>query len=171
VRALVLVSAAAASHASGGTSTVEARLLQGLSLPVVQPLAAATFSQAMRTYSAKDGAEEAFAPDPVDPGYERRLLSVTMRHDDLDALAGQRLAAGGVIDDLQAEDLREIDVPAVVIHGRDDRLVDARVGREIAAALPGARLELVSGGHMVPYVHAALVARAAGTCAGACGTH
>lgn len=169
VRRLVLVAAAATSDELGARAKAQARFVQALSLPVVQPLADLTFSQSARTYSAKQGAKEAFHPDPVAPGYEDRLLSVTMRHDDLDALAGEQLAAEDVIDDLQPHDLRRIDVPATVIHGRDDQLVDVRVGREIASALPRARLELVAGGHMVPYTHPEVVAAA--TCAGECGTH
>lgn len=170
VERLVLAAAAAAGQESSTAEALQARLVQTLSLPVVQPLADATFSQAMRTVSAKQGAKEAFDPDPVDPAYEDRLLRVTMQHDDLDALAGEQLAAGDVIDGLQAEDLARIDVPAVVIQGREDRLVPEGVGREIAAALPRSKLELVPGGHMVPSVHPEEVV-AGITCTGQCGTH
>lgn len=170
VERLVLVAAAAAGHGSKAIQTAQARLVQGLSLPVVQPLADATFSQAMRTLSAEQGAKEAFDPDPVDPAYEQRLLSVTMQHEDLDALAGERLAGDDVIDELQADDLARIDVPAVVIQGRDDRSVSERTGREIAAALARAELHLVPGGHMVPSVHPEEVV-AGITCARDCGTH
>ncbi|MCU1600170.1 MAG: Serine aminopeptidase, partial [Frankiales bacterium] len=39
-------------------------------------------------------------------------------------------------------------VPTLVIHGAQDRIVPARAGERLAAAVPGARFELVPGaGH------------------------
>ncbi len=47
--------------------------------------------------------------------------------------------------------LRELDVPTTVIHGTDDVLVDVSGGKATAAAIPGARLELIEGmGHDLP---------------------
>lgn len=47
--------------------------------------------------------------------------------------------------------LRQLDVPTVVVHGSADRLVDLSGGRATAAAIPGARLEIVCGmGHGIP---------------------
>jgi pimeloyl-ACP methyl ester carboxylesterase len=47
--------------------------------------------------------------------------------------------------------LRGLDVPATVIHGTDDILIDASGGKATADAIPGARLELVEGmGHDLP---------------------
>jgi pimeloyl-ACP methyl ester carboxylesterase len=47
--------------------------------------------------------------------------------------------------------LRALDVPAVVIHGVDDALIDVSGGKATAAAIPGARLELIEGmGHDLP---------------------
>ncbi len=63
----VLVDAAAGGVRSGTLDRAQARLVQGLSWPVVQAPANVTFSQAMRTASAKMGAAEAFDPDPVQP--------------------------------------------------------------------------------------------------------
>jgi pimeloyl-ACP methyl ester carboxylesterase len=51
----------------------------------------------------------------------------------------------------RTEALRGLDVPTTVIHGTDDVLIDASGGRATAAAIPGARLELVEGmGHDLP---------------------
>lgn len=48
-------------------------------------------------------------------------------------------------------DLAGLDLPALVIHGADDPLVDPSGGRATAAAIPGARLDLVPGmGHDLP---------------------
>ncbi|ADB54084.1 alpha/beta fold hydrolase [Conexibacter woesei] len=170
VRGLVLVDAAAAGASTTGFERAQARLVQGLSLPVVQPLADVTFAQVMRKASAQMGAEEAFGPDPVDDAYERRLLAVTMQHDDLDAYAAETLVAGDVIEQTD-EQLRRIEVPAVVIHGDRDRSVTPEHGRRLAAELPRARFVGVPGGHMVPLVHPDVVAEAVRSCAAGCGTH
>ncbi|HWN73553.1 MAG TPA: alpha/beta hydrolase, partial [Solirubrobacterales bacterium] len=47
--------------------------------------------------------------------------------------------------------LRELDIPAVVIHGKSDMLVNPSGGRATARAIPAARLKLVEGmGHDLP---------------------
>jgi pimeloyl-ACP methyl ester carboxylesterase len=47
--------------------------------------------------------------------------------------------------------LRELRVPALVIHGTADTLVDVSGGRATAAAIPGAEVVLVEGmGHDLP---------------------
>jgi pimeloyl-ACP methyl ester carboxylesterase len=47
--------------------------------------------------------------------------------------------------------LRQLDVPALVIHGKNDVLVNPSGGRATAKAIPGARLKLVEGmGHDLP---------------------
>jgi pimeloyl-ACP methyl ester carboxylesterase len=42
----------------------------------------------------------------------------------------------------------QIRVPTLVIHGRDDQPVPLEAGREVASLVPGARFEIVSGGHL-----------------------
>jgi pimeloyl-ACP methyl ester carboxylesterase len=159
VQGLVLVDAAAACARTGALEKVQARLVQALELPVVAPLADVAFSQLLRTASAEMGESEAFAPNPVDPAHRRRLLSINLKHGNLEAYAGEVLASGGVIRGLN-RGLPALRVPAVVIQGDHDRLVRPQCGRELAAKLPGARLEIVSGGHMVPYTHPEVVAAA-----------
>jgi pimeloyl-ACP methyl ester carboxylesterase len=47
--------------------------------------------------------------------------------------------------------LRQLDVPALVIHGKSDILVNPSGGRATAKAIPGARLKMVEGmGHDLP---------------------
>jgi len=47
--------------------------------------------------------------------------------------------------------LRELDLPALVIHGKSDMLVNPSGGRATARAIPAARLKLVEGmGHDLP---------------------
>ena len=47
--------------------------------------------------------------------------------------------------------LRELDLPALVIHGKNDILVNPSGGRATAKAIPGARLKMIEGmGHDLP---------------------
>jgi pimeloyl-ACP methyl ester carboxylesterase len=159
VRGLVLVDAAAGGERTGGFERAQASFVQFLSWPVVQPIADVTFSQLVRTASAKQGDAQAFDPGDVDPTHEQRLLAHNMRHEDLDAYAGEEHEANDVFERVDAR-LATIDVPAVVIQGAGDKLVTADHGRRIAATLPHARLVMVGGGHMAPYVHPGVVAAA-----------
>ncbi len=62
-------------------------------------------------------------------------------------LRAQRAAAAGHD---AAQRLAALDVPTLVVHGTEDRLVPAADGRLLAGLVPGARLELVEGaGHLV----------------------
>ena len=53
--------------------------------------------------------------------------------------------------DLRAE-LGALSVPATVLHGTEDRVIRTELGRELAAALAGSSLEILSGaGHQLPF--------------------
>ena len=67
-----------------------------------------------------------------------------------DAGTGRQLAAILASGNRTAQ-LRRITAPTLVIHGKNDRLVNASGGRATARAIPGARLELIDGmGHDLP---------------------
>jgi pimeloyl-ACP methyl ester carboxylesterase len=54
----------------------------------------------------------------------------------------------------RVEALSRLEVPTLVVHGDADRLVPPDAGRATAAAIPGARLEIVAGmGHDYPPEH------------------
>jgi pimeloyl-ACP methyl ester carboxylesterase len=159
VRGLVLVDAAATCTREGAFQRAQTRLLKVIELPVVRQIASATFSQLLLTVAAKQGDSEAFDPVPVAPAHLHRVLAINMKHGNLDALAGERLAANGVVEALD-RGLRGIHVPAIVIQGDHDQLVKPQCGRRLAATLPNARLEMVSGGHMAPYTHPQVIAAA-----------
>jgi pimeloyl-ACP methyl ester carboxylesterase len=158
VHGLVLVDAAAAGQHPPTLAGIEAHAIKFLQLPVIRQVADATFSQLVRTVSAEMGDSEAFAPEPVAAAHEQRLLAVNMTTGNLEALAGEYLAAG-VVDRID-RGLHAIEVPAVVIQGEQDHLVKQIYGRRLAALLPHARLQMLYGGHMQPYVHPAVVAAA-----------
>jgi pimeloyl-ACP methyl ester carboxylesterase len=159
VRGLVLVDAAATCTRVSGLDRLQTRLLKVIELPVVRQIANATFSQLLLTVAAKQGDSEAFDPVAVAPAHLQRVLAINMKHGNLEALAGERLAADGVIEAVNRA-LGGIHVPAIVIQGAHDELVKPQCGRRLAAALPDARLEMVSGGHMAPYTHPQTIAAA-----------
>jgi pimeloyl-ACP methyl ester carboxylesterase len=159
LRGLVLVDAAATCTRTGALENAQSRLLKVMELPVVRQIADATFAQLVLTVSAKQRDGEAFDPMPVAPAHLHRVLAINMKHGNLEAYAGETLAADGVIEGID-RGLQRIELPAVVIQGASDRLVEPACGRRLAALLPHARLQMVSGGHMVPYTHPQAVAAA-----------
>jgi len=162
---LVLVDAAAAGAHVGAFDEAQARLVQALQLPVVRQIANATFGQLLITASANQGDSKAFDPQPVNPEHHQRLLAINMTHGNLEAFAGEQLAANGVISKIDQR-LHTIATPVVVIEGDHDQLVEPMFARRLTASLPDAHLVMVSGGHMVPYTHPATIAAAVSELAG-----
>lgn len=81
----------------------------------------------------------------------RRVTAVAYRRDP-DARGGRRRQHRAVraASDRTA-DLSRLQLPTVVIHGTDDRMCHPSGGHATAAAVPGARLELIEGmGHDLP---------------------
>jgi pimeloyl-ACP methyl ester carboxylesterase len=88
-----------------------------------------------------------YPPDP-DETRERALRSFDRGVDP--AGSARQLAAILAARD-RASDLRRVDVPTLVIHGKADRLVTPSGGKRTAEAVPGARLMLIDGmGHDLP---------------------
>jgi pimeloyl-ACP methyl ester carboxylesterase len=159
VRGLVLVDAAAAGLGVDTFAEVQAHAVQVLQLPVIRQIANATFAQLLSTVAVNSVDGEAFHPQPVNPSHRRRALAINMTHGNLEAFAGEQLAANGVIAQIDKR-LATIEVPAVVIQGEGDELVKPIYGRRLASDLHDARLQMVPGGHMAPYTHPAAVAAA-----------
>jgi pimeloyl-ACP methyl ester carboxylesterase len=160
-RALVLVDAAAAGTHVASFERLQSHFVNFLQLPVVRPIANATFSQLLRTITANIVDAEAFDPQPVAPAHKHRVLAINMTSGNLKAYAGEELEANDVFDRIDPR-LGSIDVPAIVIQGEKDQLVKPVYGRKLAAELPDARLEMIHGGHMAPYTHPYTVAAAVG---------
>jgi len=60
-----------------------------------------------------------------------------------------------------AAEMGSISVPTAVVHGRSDHLVPPSVAEQLAAAIPGASLSLVTGaGHLLPHYRPEIVAHA-----------
>lgn len=91
------------------------------------------------------------------PGYpadEEWLREVGRRAYDrggLDQAAVQRQTAAIAASGDRREELRQVRVPTLVLHGADDRMIRPVAGRATAGAIPGARLVTYPGmGHELP---------------------
>jgi pimeloyl-ACP methyl ester carboxylesterase len=159
VRGLVLVDAAAAGQHLGAFAAAQAHLVQVMQLPIIRQVANATFGQLLITMSVNRTEDEAFHPQPVVAAHHQRVLAINMTQGNLEAYAGESLAANGVIAQIDKL-LTAITVPAVVIQGNGGELVHPIHGRNLAAMLPNSHLVMVHGGHMQPYDHPAAIAAA-----------
>jgi pimeloyl-ACP methyl ester carboxylesterase len=87
---------------------------------------------------------------PFDEGWVREKAGIAWDRDPTSDGATRQLAAIFASGNRTAE-LRQIDVPTLVIHGDRDRMVHPTGGTATARAIPGARLETVVGmGHDLP---------------------
>ncbi|HEY8304382.1 MAG TPA: alpha/beta hydrolase [Solirubrobacteraceae bacterium] len=159
VRGIVLVDAAATCTHNNAFVRAQAKFIKFMELPVISQLADVTFSQLLRTASADPVEKEAFSPNPVNARHHHRVLAINLKHGNLEAYAGETVAANGVIEGVN-RGLAGIRVPTIVLQGAQDKLVKPECGRRLAASVPRARLEMVQGGHMVPYTHPAALAAA-----------
>jgi pimeloyl-ACP methyl ester carboxylesterase len=83
---------------------------------------------------------------PTAPDVQRRVLGEFFRRSGSgEAIAGF-FAALAEID--VSEQARQITVPTLVIHGRDDQPVPIEAGRALASLIPNVRFEVVEGGHL-----------------------
>ena len=87
---------------------------------------------------------------PLDePGVRERAGASYDRGSDPAGVARQMVAALASPD--RTSDLRSVEVPALVLHGAEDPLVDISGGRATAEALPNAELVVIDGmGHDLP---------------------
>jgi pimeloyl-ACP methyl ester carboxylesterase/DNA-binding winged helix-turn-helix (wHTH) protein len=90
---------------------------------------------------------------------DRRFLGEMIRRAGNGRSYARFLRSGLEID--VRHDAQRISVPTLVIHGRDDIAVPLEAGRELAALIPGARFEVVEGGHMASSASTASVRRRA----------
>jgi pimeloyl-ACP methyl ester carboxylesterase len=162
VGGLVLVDAAAGDcpRHDNAFTRAQARFIQAIELPGIAQISDVTFSQLVRTASADPAESEAFSPAPVNPKHRHRVLAINLKHGNLEAYAGEVLAANKEIDTVN-RGLGALRVPTIVIQGAQDKLVKPQCGQSIAASVPGAKVQMVPGGHMAPYTHPAAVAAAA----------
>lgn len=157
VVSLILVAPAAGGLRSNTMDVLQARYIRFSQWPVVRTVVDATVGDVIKRFSATSGAENAFAPEPVDPAFEQRLLSVGMTPGNLDAFASDELEFNDTSRWVD-ENVSQIRVPSVIVGARGDQLVDIDHVRRLAATLPGTELITVDGNHVIPYTHPDVVA-------------
>lgn len=157
VAKMILVAPGAGGSRSKTMDVAQARYIKFSQLPVISTVIDFTVGDVIKRVSATSGAEHAFAPEPIDPSYEKRLLSVTMTPGNLAALASEQLEyndTSGWVD----ENVPQIKVPSVIVGADGDQLVSIDHARRLAETLPGTELITVEGNHMIPYTHADVIA-------------
>lgn len=152
VASLILVAPAAGGLRSKTMDVLQARFIRFSQWPVVRTIVDATVGDVIKRISATSGAENAFAPEPVDPTFEQRLLSVAMTPGNLDALASDELEFNDTSRWVDAN-VPQIRVPSVIIGALGDQLVEIDHVRRLAETLPGTELITVDGNHVIPYTH------------------
>ena len=96
-----------------------------------------------------------FAPRDVAPEFKTEFpISLSLRPKQLRAAAEESAFLIPVAAQLQFQ-YRSIRCPVRIVHGKDDRLIEAEQSRRLHASVPGSLLHLVEdAGHMVTYADA-----------------
>lgn len=118
--------------------------LAGLvSRTIAVPLALATRNKVL---------PEVFAPEAVPDDYlTAGGGALAMRPSNIEAACADLQLARADAENM-VERYAGLQLPVAILFGRDDRLLDYREHGELTAnQIPGARLTLVEGGHMLPY--------------------
>ena len=157
IATMILVAPGAGGIRPNAMDEFNARYAKFSQLPVVEPVIDVTAGDAIKRVAATSGAKRAFTPGELDPGYEQRLLSVSMTPGNLDAFASDQLEFGDTSRWVD-ENVPQIRVPSVVIGAEDDQLVGFDHTRRLAETLPGTQLVTVDGSHMIPYTHPDVIA-------------
>ena len=117
VASLILVAPAAGGLRSNTMDVLQARFIRFSQWPVVGTIVDATVGDVAKRISATSGAENAFAPEPVDPAFEQRLLSVSMAPGNLSAMASDELEFNNTSRWVD-ENVSQIRVPSVINSSR-----------------------------------------------------
>ncbi|MCW3834612.1 alpha/beta fold hydrolase [Sphingomonas canadensis] len=128
---------------------------RGLMVPTrLAPIIAWTLSIPMGMRNGAKNAAQAFSPDPVPADFG-------VKGGGLLALKPASFQSGvfeiaTALPEMQAQAARyaELKIPVAILYGRGDYLLDPELhGEKTAAAIPGGRLTLVEGGHMLQVCH------------------
>ncbi|MFG1935374.1 alpha/beta fold hydrolase [Mycobacterium sp. NPDC048908] len=154
---MILVAPGAGGTRSQPMDEFNAHYVRFTQLPLVRTLVDVAPGDVIKRVVATSGAKRAFEPAPVDPAYQRRLLSVTMTPGNMAAFASDQLE----FDDTSRwldDNVPQIRVPSLIIAAIDDKLINIDHPRRLADTLPGTRLLTVDGNHMIPYTHPDVIA-------------
>lgn len=122
-----------------------------LAPPMLRPLVAWTLAVPMGARKGRETSEAIFAPDSVPDDFALKgggLLALRPKS----YLAGSFEMRGAPAEMASlAARYGEMKLPVAILYGRDDAVLDYRLnGQKTAAEIPGATLELIDGGHMLP---------------------
>lgn len=157
VTKMVLVAPGAGGLRARTPDVLQARFIQFSQLPVISTAIGIVAGNLIKRVSAIPAAGHAFEPEPVDPTYEKRLLSVTMTQANMAAYASEELELDDTLPWVD-DNVPQIHAPSVIIAAKDDKLVAVDHARRLADTLPGTRLVTVAGNHMIPYTHPDVIA-------------
>lgn len=134
--------------------------------PAMRKAVAWTVATPIGMAKAEKALAEVFAPEPVpaDFGTEGGGL-LSMRPNNFYASSSDLVELEGELEGM-VERYPTLSVPVRILYAGADNLLDARLhGERTASEIPGAEIELVEGGHMLPFTQpeltAAFVRRAA----------
>jgi pimeloyl-ACP methyl ester carboxylesterase len=134
--------------------------------PGVRKTIAWTLATPMGMATADKSLREVFAPEPVPPDFGTRgggLLA--MRPNNFYASSADLVDLEGELEGM-VERYPTLKLPVSILYAGADNLLDSKLhGERTAGEIPGAEIELVEGGHMLPFTQpeltAAFVRRAA----------
>ena len=134
--------------------------------PAVRKAVAWTLATPLGMAKAEEALKAVFAPEPVpaDFGTEGGGL-LAMRPNNFYASSSDLVDLEGELEGM-VERYPTLSIPVSILYAPGDNLLDSQLhGERTASEIPGARIELVEGGHMLPFTQpeltAAFVRRAA----------
>lgn len=127
--------------------------------PAIRKTIAWTIATPLGVATAEKSLKEVFAPEPVpaDFGIEGGGL-LALRPNNFYASSADLVDLEGELDGM-VERYATLKVPVRILYAGADNLLDARLhGERTAGEIPGAEIELVEGGHMLPFTQPGLTA-------------
>ncbi|WP_448662678.1 alpha/beta fold hydrolase [Sphingomonas sp. CJ20] len=123
--------------------------------PALRPLLAWTLAVPVGASKAVATAAAVFAPDPVpDDFVTRGGGALALRPRSYMAGSAEVRTTPAEVAAIAAR-YPAMTVPVAILYGRSDAVLDPVLqGEKTAAAIPGARLTIIEGGHMLPVTHA-----------------
>jgi pimeloyl-ACP methyl ester carboxylesterase len=137
-------------------STVPKPFAGLLAPPSLRPAVAWLIAVPAGTMSGALVAQQVFAPDPVPADFATRGGgALSLRPKSYMAGSFEIRGATAEMEKLTAR-YGSFEVPVAILFGRDDHVLDpASNGEKTAAEIPGATIDLIKGGHMLPVTRAA----------------
>jgi pimeloyl-ACP methyl ester carboxylesterase len=119
--------------------------------PVLRGPLAWTLATPLAMLTGKTKSAQVFHPDPVPADFlSRGGGALGVRPKSFRAATAEMGFARQAME-TQAPRYGEIKVPVAILYGREDSLLDPELhGTDTATAIPGATIEIVEGGHMLP---------------------